>query len=103
MATTRRKFTVEQKLHLLGEAEQEGITLTLRKHNLSHSVFIRWRKQLSTAGARGLEPHYPKADPEKKALELENARRKKLVANQALEGEFKTELLKKAACLHPKN
>ncbi|HYK57647.1 MAG TPA: transposase [Flavisolibacter sp.] len=103
MATTRRKFTVEQKLHLLREAEQEGITQTLRKHNLSHSVFIRWRKQLNTGGAGNLQPHYPKVDPEKKNLELENARLKKIIANQALELEFKTELLKKAASLHPRN
>ena len=102
MATQKRKFTVEQKLHLLREAEEQGVTQTLRKHKLSHSVFSRWRKQLGTGGAAGLQPHYPKADPEKKALELENARLKKIIANQALELEFKTELLKKAASLHLK-
>ena len=102
MTTHHRKFSVEQKLYILQEATQEGVAQTLRKHNLSHSVFSRWRKQLSTSGSPGLQPHYPKADPEKKALELENARLKKIIANQALELEFKTELLKKAASLHPR-
>jgi|SRR5947209_17866887 transposase-like protein len=102
MARQHRKFTVEQKLHLLQEAEQEGITTTLRKHNIAHSLFCRWKKQLKTEGTSGLQAHYPKADPEKKALELENARLKKIIANQALELEFKTELLKKAASLHLK-
>ena len=46
--------------------------------------------------------HYQRTDPEKKALEVENARLKKIIANQALELEFKTELLKKAASLHLK-
>ena len=99
MATNRRKFSVEQKLHLLQEADEQGITQTLRKYNLSHSVFIRWRKQLAAAGAAGLRPHYSKVDPEKKALEMENVRLKKIIANQALELEFKTELLKKADSL----
>jgi hypothetical protein len=58
------------------------------------------KEQLSTGGAAGLTPHYPKVDAEKKALELENARLKKITCNQALELEFKTELLKKAASLH---
>ena len=102
MAKQHRKFTVEQKLHLLQEAEQEGITQTLRKYNLSHSLFSRWKQQLKADGTAGLQPHYLRRDPEQKALELENARLKKLVANQALELEFKTELLKKAASLHLK-
>lgn len=102
MTSNRRKFTVEQKLHLLREADEQGIAQTLRKHNLSHSVYRRWKQQLTTGGAVNLQPHYPRIDPEKKALELENARLKKIIVGQALELEFKTELLKKAASLHPR-
>ena len=102
MATNRRKFNEEQKLHILGEAGQEGITQTLRKYNISHSVFHRWKRQFNTGGSTGLKPQYNKADPEKKALEIENARLKKIIANQALELEFKTELLKKADSLRQK-
>ena len=42
-----------------------------------------------------MQPQYRKTDPELKALQDENARLKKIIGNQALELEFKTELLKK--------
>jgi putative transposase len=42
-----------------------------------------------------LQPQYHKVDPALRALEEENARLKKIFGNQALELEFKTELLKK--------
>ena len=47
-------------------------------------------------GKEGLKANYRKVDPEVRALEEENARLKKIIANQALELEFKTELLKKS-------
>jgi transposase-like protein len=102
MATPRRRFSVEEKLQIISEADQFGVTATLREHNLSHSVFQRWKNQFNQSGTSGLKPHYPRVDPEIKALELENARLKKIIANQALELEFKTELLKKADSLHPR-
>jgi putative transposase len=91
----RRRFSVDQKLAIIQEADQYGITQTLRKHNLSHSVYLRWKNQFNSGGAGSLTPQYQKVDPEVRALEQENARLKKIIANQALELEFKTELLKK--------
>jgi putative transposase len=102
MATQRRKFSVEQKLQILQEADQHGITQTLRKHNLSHSVFLRWKNQFNQGGPTSLRPQYHKVDPQVKALEEENARLKKIIANQALELEFKTELLKKTTAPFPR-
>jgi putative transposase len=96
MSRQRRKFTVEQKLQIIQEADQEGVTQTLRKHNLSHSVFLRWKNQFNAGGAGSLQARYRKIDPEIKALQEENARLKKIIGNQALELEFKTELLKKS-------
>ena len=95
MAKTRRSFSVEQKLQIIQEAEQNGITQTIRKHNLAHSVFLRWKNQFNQGGTKLLQPQYHKIDPELKALQEENARLKKIIGNQALELEFKTELLKK--------
>lgn len=86
---------MDQKLVIIQEADQSGITQTLGKHNLSHSVFLRWKNQFNTGGVGLLKPQYHKIDPEVKALEEENARLKKIIGNQALELEFKTELLKK--------
>ena len=98
----RRQFSIEQKLAILNEAEQTGITQTLRKHNLSHSVYVRWKTQFNSGGASSLKPQYNKVDPQLRALEDENARLKKIIANQALELEFKTELLKKTNVPFPK-
>jgi len=95
MSKARRKFSVEQKLQIIQEADQYGTTQTLRKHNLSHSVFLRWKNGFNSSGAGSLKPQYHKIDPEVKALQEENARLKKIIGNQALELEFKTELLKK--------
>lgn len=95
MSRTRRQFSVEQKLAILNEADQNGVTQTLRKHNLSHSVFLRWKNQFNSGGTGSLKPQYHKVDPELRALQEENARLKKIIGNQALELEFKTELLKK--------
>jgi putative transposase len=95
MSKSRRNFSVDQKLAIIQEADQTGITQALRKHNLSHSVFLRWRRQFNTGGPSSLQPQYHKIDPALRALEDENARLKKIIGNQALELEFKTELLKK--------
>lgn len=95
MSRPRRQFSVEQKLAILNEADHNGVTQTLRKHNLSHSVFLRWKNQFNSGGTGSLKPQYHKVDPEFRALQEENARLKKIIGNQALELEFKTELLKK--------
>ena len=40
-----RRFTAEQKLEILREAEQPGVTVSevCRRHGLAPSVFYRWR------------------------------------------------------------
>jgi transposase-like protein len=102
MSKTRRQFSVEQKVAILNEADHNGVTQTLRKHNLSHSVLLRWKNQFNSGGAGSLKPQHHKIDPEIRALQEENARLKKIIGNQALELEFKTELLKKTNVPFPK-
>ncbi len=51
--------------------------------------------EFDQGGSASLKPQYRKVDPELRALQEENARLKKIIGNQALELEFKTELLKK--------
>ena len=40
-----RRFTAEQKLEILREADQPGVTVSevCRRHGLAPSVFYRWR------------------------------------------------------------
>jgi len=96
MGKSRRQFTPEEKYSILQEAEREGTTETARKYNLAHSVLGYWKKKYLAKGKDGLKASYKKVDAALRALEEENARLKKIVANQALELEFKTELLKKS-------
>ncbi len=96
MATTHRKWSEAQKLQIIQEAEQNGLTETLRKHNLSGSLFHKWRRRYTGEGMDGLKPRYKIIAPEVKQLQSENERLKRIIAKQALEIEFKDELLKKS-------
>jgi transposase-like protein len=96
MTKTRRQFSPEEKYSILQEAEREGFTETCRKYNLAGSVLTYWKKKYLSKGKEGLKASYKRIDPQVRALEEENSRLKKIVADQALELEFKTELLKKS-------
>lgn len=98
----KRSFTVEQKIQILREAEENGMLATCRKHELAQSLFYRWKAQFDSKGIDGLQPQYYRVDPQFRTLEKENERLKKIIANQALELEVKTELLKKTE-LHRKS
>lgn len=92
----KRKFTPEEKLEILREAEQEGLEKTLRKHNLARSLYYRWKNAFNSQGIDGLQPKYKKADPKVRDMEKENERLRKIISNMALEIEVKEELLKKS-------
>ena len=95
MAKTRRQFTPEEKYSILQEAEQEGHMEVCRKYNLASSVLAYWKKKYLSQGKEGLKASYRRVDPQVRALEEENERLKRIIAKQAIELEFKTELLKK--------
>lgn len=95
MTRTRRSFTPEEKLSLLQEAERDGFTEVCRRHNLSPTLLGRWKRQFISKGSEGLKPGYRRVDPEVRALREENEKLKRVIANQALELEVKSELLKK--------
>ena len=95
MVKEKRQFTPEEKHSILVEAEREGFTETCRKYSLATSVLSYWKKKYLAKGKSGLVASYRRIDPKVKELEAENERLKKIVAKQALEIEFKTELIKK--------
>ncbi len=63
MSKQRRKFSVDQKLQIIQEADQQGITQPLRKYNVSHSVYLRWKRQFDQGGVYSLKPQYHTVDP----------------------------------------
>ena len=96
MSTTiKRKWSEQQKLAIIQEVQQHGVTETMRKYNLAHSLYRKWRKAYDGQGMQDLQPQYKTVDPALRQLELENQRLKNIIAKQALEIEFKDELLKK--------
>ncbi|BDX37797.1 transposase [Tenuifilaceae bacterium CYCD] len=95
MKRTHRKFTPEERLSILQEAEREGAIETCRKYSLSPSLLSKWKQRYLSRGVDGLKPKYKRIDPQVRLLEEENERLKKIIARQALELEVKGELLKK--------
>lgn len=96
MSIIKRKWSEAQKLQIIQEVEQQGLSETLRKYNLSQSLFHKWRRAYNGEGMPGLKPKYKTIDPAHRQLQVENERLKRIIAKQALEIEFKDELLKKS-------
>lgn len=96
MPKQRRQFTPEEKHSILQESERLGHTETCRKYSLSTSLLSNWKRKYLAKGKEGLKSEYRRIDPRVRLLEEENAKLKRIIGNQALELEFKTELLKKS-------
>jgi putative transposase len=79
------KFTPEEKLQILQEAEFEGLSQTLRKHGITSSLFYKWKKAFIVQGIEGLSPQHIRVDPAISSLEKENKRLRKIIADMTLE------------------
>jgi putative transposase len=98
MGKKRRSWSTNEKLQILREGDLYGMTETMRRHNLSSSMYYKWKAQLlgaktsNSAGQTASE-----VDIEKVELEEEIARLRKVIADQAVALSIKNELLKKTA------
>jgi hypothetical protein len=59
MSKARRSFLASEKLSIMKETDQFGVTQKLRKHQLSPSVFRRWKENFNESGVSNLNPFCP--------------------------------------------
>ncbi|GAA4462674.1 hypothetical protein GCM10023189_39670 [Nibrella saemangeumensis] len=95
----RRHWTADEKLKILLEAEQEGITATIRKHGIYSNTFYQWKEKYDTGGHQALASKHYQIDPELKRLQKENQQLKQMLAEKELALRIKEELLKKRVVL----
>ena len=82
----KTRFTDEQMVAILREGDREPIAVVAKRHGISEQTIYAWRKRFGTFQADDVR--------RLKQLEAENARLKKLVANQALDMEILREAAK---------
>ena len=90
----RRIFTPEQKFEIVKDIERcKTITEGLSKHQLAHSLYRKWKRQLEVGVRASLRNSRPLKAVDLKRLEAENRKLKEVVLNQALViSELKKEL-----------
>jgi transposase-like protein len=81
----RRKFIPEQKFEILKDIERcKTIKEGLAKHQLSDSLYRKWKRQLEVGVRASLRSRRALKPVDLKRLEAENRRLKEVVLNQAL-------------------
>ncbi len=80
----KSKFTDEQMVAVLREADREPVAAVAKKHGISEQTIYLWRKRFGAM--------QPDEMRRLKQLEAENARLKKLVAERDLEIEVMKEI-----------
>ena len=83
----KSRFTDEQVVTILREADREPLGAVAKKHGISEQTIYTWRKRFGTCQADDVR--------RLKQLEAENARLKKLVAERDLEIEVMKEIAAK--------
>ena len=100
MLMTKRTFSTEEKLRIVKEAKEHGVTATIEKYGIYAASFYSWKKKLDQMGEEGLQHGMtPEHLKRIRQLEKENALLKQLLAEKELEGKLKSELLKKQYAL----
>ena len=83
-----KRHTTEERIRILRKAEAgKTVAEVIREHGISEQTFYRWRKEFGMMGANQAK--------RLKELEKENARLKRIVADQVLGMEILQEALEK--------
>ena len=81
------RFTEEQMVSIIREADRESVSAVAKRHGLSEQTIYTWKRRFGTFQADDVR--------RLKRLEHENARLKKLVAERDLEIEVMKEVAAK--------
>ena len=96
----KRHFTLEQKLAILKEASENGVSLTLKKHGVFPATYYQWKKKFETMGVEGFSHGMTPGQLKRiRELEKENQLLQEIIVEKELEGKLKDELLKKKFAL----
>ncbi len=100
---SKRTFTKQEKLSILKEASEQGVTKTLEKHGIYPATYYSWKEKFASMGEEGLDYGMTKSHLKRiRQLEKENRLLKQIVAEKELESKLKDELLKKKYALQKK-
>ncbi len=93
----KRRWSKEDKLAILKEAEQNGVELTIRKHGIYPSTYYSWRKKYQLEGEAGFTDTIRRKKDRQyiRQLEDELSLLKQLLAERDVEIALRDELLKK--------
>jgi putative transposase len=83
----KARFTDEQMVAILREADREAPAVVAKRHKVSEQTIYNWRKRFGALGTDEVR--------RLKQLEVENGRLKKLVAERDLEIEVMKEIAAK--------
>lgn len=83
----KSRFTDEQMVGIVREADRDDVAVVAKRHKVSAQTIYLWRKRFGQLDASDVK--------RLKALETENARLKKLVAERDLEIEVMKEIAAK--------
>jgi len=83
----KARFTEEQMVAVIREADREPVSVVAKRHGVSEQTLYTWRKRFGGLQASDVRRF--------KQLEIENARLKKLVAERDLEIEVMKEVAAK--------
>ncbi len=96
MSNEKLRKSKSEKVQILKEASQNGVTITCEKYGIYPATYYSWKKKYESMGEDGFRHGItPDQLKEIKRLQKENQQLKELLISKELEGKLKDELIKK--------